>query len=88
MGHTSRRKGESGNESNEDYNGPDQEGLVGKISVKWLKDFSCRILATNMAAFCPCPKKNLWEAKLKSFGIMALAEEITKQPTTYCVLRY
>ena len=35
-------------------------------------------MAKNVAAFCPCPK-TLPEAKLKSFGLMALAEEISRQ---------
>lgn len=34
-----------------------------------------------MAAFCPCPK-NLCEAKLKSFGLTALAEEISRRSGT------
>jgi hypothetical protein len=41
-------------------------------------------LATNVAVFCSCPKY-LQEAKLKSFGLMVLAEEISKQPSIYCV---
>lgn len=32
----------------------------------------------NETAFCPCPK-NLLEAKLKSFGLISLAEEIPRQ---------
>jgi hypothetical protein len=39
-----------------------------------------------MAAFCPCPKKNLPEAKLKSFGLMVLAEEISRQPSIKSVM--
>ena len=31
-----------------------------------------------MAGFCPCPKY-LPEVKLKSFGLMALAEEVSRQ---------
>lgn len=41
------------------------------------RDHSCAILAKNMAAFCPYPK-NLPEAKLKSSGLMALAEVIVR----------
>lgn len=43
------------------------------------------ILAKNMTAFCPCPK-NLPEAKLKSFVLMALAENISRQPHTDCAM--
>ena len=32
----------------------------------------------------PFSTENLPEAKLKSFGLMALAEEISRQPSTYC----
>ena len=42
-------------------------------------DHPYHILAKNLAAFFPCPK-NLPEAKLKSFGLVALAEEISRQP--------
>ena len=33
----------------------------------------------NMGAFCHCPK-SLTEAKVKRFGLILLAEEISKQP--------
>ena len=50
-----------------------------KVSeVKRLRDHSCDVLAKNEASFCPCPK-NLSEAKLKSFELMALAEETSRQ---------
>lgn len=48
-------------------------------------DHSCKILAENLAAFCPCPKI-LPEAKLKSLGLMALAKEISKQADPDCVV--
>lgn len=38
------------------------------------RNCSCNILAKNVAAVCPCPK-NLPEAKLKSFGLIASTEE-------------
>lgn len=43
----------------------------------WPRDCFCDILAKNVAAFCPCPK-SLPEAKLMSFGLIPLAEEISK----------
>jgi hypothetical protein len=51
----------------------------------WPKDYS-RIfrgldnLVKNLIAFCPCSKR-LPETKLKSFGLIPLAEEISKQPS-------
>lgn len=41
-------------------------GPVQEVSENNIRDHSCDILATNVAAFCLCPK-NLPEAKLKSF---------------------
>ena len=40
--------------------------------------FSYYFLVKKVAAFCPCPK-SLPEAKVKSFGLILLAEEISKQ---------
>ena len=34
----------------------------------------------KVAAFCPCPK-SLPEAKVKRFGLISLAEEISTQPS-------
>ena len=39
-----------------------------------------------MAGFCLC-LKSLPEAKLKSVGLMTLAEDILKQPSIDCVIR-
>ena len=44
---------------------------------KWPNNYSA-VLAKNMATFCHCPKI-LSEVKLKSFGSMSLAEEISRQ---------
>ena len=46
----------------------------------------CGVLTRNISAFCPC-SKNLPEAKLKSFGLMVLAEEISRQSRTDYVMR-
>lgn len=43
----------------------------------WPRDCSCDILVEKMAAFCPC-LKNLPEVKVKSFGLVLLAEENSK----------
>lgn len=43
------------------------------------------ILAKDVTTFCPHPK-NLPEAKLKSFGLMALAEEISRLPSIDCLV--
>ena len=45
-----------------------------------LRDCSYDILGENVTAFCPC-LKSLPEAKVKSFGLISLAEEISKQPS-------
>ena len=41
---------------------------------------SCDILLNKVAAFSSC-LKGLLEAKVKSFGLISLAEEISKQPS-------
>ena len=41
---------------------------------------SCVILVKKVAAFGPC-LKSLPEAKVKSFGLILLVEEISKQPS-------
>ena len=43
------------------------------------KDQFCYVLAKNVAAFCLC-LKSLPKAKLKSFGLILFAGEISKQP--------
>jgi hypothetical protein len=42
-------------------------------------------LGKNVAEFCPCPK-SLPGAKLKSFRLILLAEEISKQSSTASVM--
>ena len=49
-----------------------------------LRNHSFDILVKSVAAFCPC-LKSLPEAKLKSYGLTALAEDISKQPSIACV---
>lgn len=46
----------------------------------WPIDCSCDILAKNVPAFCPF-LKFLPEAKIKHFGLIALANEISKPPS-------
>lgn len=63
-------------ERNVDYGAPDQEVSDGTRH-------HCDILTKNMAFFflfffCPC-LKNLLGAKLKSYGLILLAEEISRQ---------
>lgn len=53
------------------------------IFANWAKDLSCDSLARNMATICLCPK-NLPEAKLKSFGLISLVEEIPRYPSIDC----
>ena len=47
------------------------------------RNHSCDILVKELAAFCSCPK-TLPDAKVKSFGLILLAEEISKQPSINC----
>ena len=49
------------------------------------RNSSCDILVKKVASFCPCPK-SLPEAKVKSFGLIPLAEEISKQPSIDSVM--
>jgi hypothetical protein len=49
---------------------------------KQIRDY-CNILAKQMDTFCLSPK-NLPKIKLKSFGLISLAEEISRQPCIDC----
>ena len=42
------------------------------------RDCSCDILVKKVAAFCPC-SNSLTKAKVKSFELIPLTEEISKQ---------
>lgn len=64
---------------------PAQEVSEGRDISKWPKGCSGDILVKNVPAFCLSPK-NLPEAKLKSCGLMALAEEISSQPSIDCAV--
>ena len=65
-------------------------GQLKKVSEenisKWPKE-SCDSLVKNVAVFCPCQKKkkNLSEAKVKSFRLTVLGEEISQQPSLDCI---
>ena len=52
---------------------------------KWFTDYSYNILAKKMAVSLSC-SKNLPESKLRSFGLLILAEEISRQPSIDCVM--
>ena len=49
------------------------------------RNHSCDILVNEVATFCPCPK-SLPKAKVKSFRLIPLAEEISKQCRIHSVL--
>ena len=76
MGHTSRNM-KTDTEGDLNYGCLAQEISDRDNISKQPRDHS-GILAKSVAFF-PCPK-SLPEAKLKSFGTMALAEEISRQP--------
>ena len=50
-----------------------------------LRDCPCDTLVKNVTAFCPCPKSCL-KAKLQSYGLIALAEDILKQRIIDCAM--
>lgn len=79
MGQTSRSMEDSGTEINVDYESLGQEASEEMNINKWPRDCSCDMLVKNVAVFYIWPN-NLSEAKLKSFGLTALAEEISRQP--------
>ena len=79
MAHTIRKTDNSA-DSNVDYYVLVHEVSEGR-NIKWPRDISCDIFGKECGCFfCPCPKY-LFEAKLKSFTLMALAEEISRQPS-------
>lgn len=66
-------------ESNTDYRGPDQAESEGNCTTySWARDHSFNILSNNLGGFDPCCK-NMPEAKLKSFRLILLAGEISRQ---------
>lgn len=83
MGHTSRRMGDSGGEGHLNCVGPAQVqknmaqkkgGLKTILLIFWRK----------LWPFSALVQKSLPEAKLKSFGLMTLAE-ISREPSIDCV---
>lgn len=86
MGHSSRNMEESSADNDLNYVCPAQDAAEGNnINMNsWTTDHSCHLLATNVSTFSSCPK-NLLEAKLKSFRLMALVEEISRWPSIDCV---
>ena len=84
MAHTIRKTDNSA-DSNVDYDVLVHEVSEGR-NIKWPRDISCDIFGKECGCFfCPCPKY-LFEAKLKSFTLMALAEEISRQPSIKSVM--
>lgn len=70
---------ETNSESNEDSGGLDHEVSEGNTnSINWDRSHSYDILSNNLAEMCPC-QENLYEAKLKSNGLITLMEEIPRQ---------
>ena len=61
-----------------------QEVSEGKNIIDWSRDHSCDVLVKNVAGFYSC-SKNHPKTKLKSLGLMALAEEILRQLSIDCV---
>ena len=78
MSHTSRTTAVSGAKSDLNSGGLAQEFSEEKNFSKLPRNYSCAILVKNVVAFCPC-LKSLPEAKVKSFRLVTLAKEISKQ---------
>lgn len=76
---------DSSAESNVDYGGPAQEVSEGNNISNWARDHSCDTLAKSVTEFCPCPK-SLQKSKLKSFGSVSLAEDISGDPIIDCAM--
>ena len=75
--HSSRRIENSKADSDVNYNSPAPVISEGKNISKCPKNNSCNILTKNVAAFAL--HKNLPEKKNEEFGLMALAENISKK---------
>lgn len=61
------------------------QGVLQKNVRMCPRDQSCCTLVKNVTAFCPC-LKHLPNAKVKSFWLIPLPVEISKQPTIDSVL--
>lgn len=85
MGQTSRIIEDSSTEGKVDYAGTSQEVSEGKHISKWPRHHSCDILAKNVVGFYLC-SKILLENKLKIFGLMSSAEEISRKPFIVCAM--
>jgi len=79
-GCTSSHTEDSGAES--DLNGGDlaQEDSEQKNLSMLPRDHSCDIYVKNVVGFCPCLRSRP-EAKMMRFRVIALAKEISKQPS-------
>ena len=76
MGHTGRSIEDGGADNNVYYDGQTQEVSEGKNISKWPKGHFFSFLQRRWLLPALC-LKNLPEGKLKTFGLMALAEEIS-----------
>ena len=79
MGHPSRSIEDRGTKCESmNYVELAQEYSEGKNFSVLPRNHSCDILVKEMTAFCPCPK-SLPEGNMKNFGLIPLAEEISKK---------
>lgn len=72
-------------ERNVDCRGLPQEVSEGNNISNWARDHACDTLTKNVTEFCTCPK-SLQESKLKSFGSMSLAEDVSGEPSIDCAM--
>ena len=75
--HPIRDTVDSGAEGDLNCGGLAQDFSEEKTFSMLSRDPPCDILVKNVAAFCPC-LKSLPEAKVKRFGLIPLAKEISK----------
>lgn len=85
MAHISSSMENSGAGGNLNCGDPVPKVLKEKNINMWTGDNSFDIFVKNVAAFCPSPKY-MTGAKLKSCGLTALAEEITREPSMSCLV--
>lgn len=84
MGHTSKSMGDRGAKSDLNCGGLFTQDVSEEKNLSMLpRDCSCDILMKKVAAFYPC-QGNMPEGKEKNFGLIPLAEEISKQPIIDC----
>lgn len=82
-----RRAEDSSSESRVDYGGLLKKFQRETTLATELATILCDILVNIVAAFGPC-HRNLPEAKVKGWGLISLAKEISRQPNIDSVVKF